>query len=77
MGIRVLSGRSFIEVLAQILSLCNEDTIRITSDYDVIDLSGCDKWIATFKHTWARSHESLSGTKQSTSSNDNGYFCGL
>ncbi|MFS8025488.1 hypothetical protein Hanom_Chr16g01475591 [Helianthus anomalus] len=43
MGIRVLSRHSFVENLAQLLPLCNEDTIQITPDSGVIDLTGCDK----------------------------------
>ncbi|KAJ0428799.1 hypothetical protein HanHA300_Chr17g0650121 [Helianthus annuus] len=39
MGIRVLSGVLFREVLAYLLPLCNEDTGPVTPSSDI---SGCD-----------------------------------
>ncbi|KAF5790991.1 hypothetical protein HanXRQr2_Chr09g0389621 [Helianthus annuus] len=36
---RVLSGRSFTEVLAYLLPLCNEDTSPVTP---ALIISGCD-----------------------------------
>ncbi|KAJ0866439.1 hypothetical protein HanRHA438_Chr12g0551801 [Helianthus annuus] len=39
MGIRVLSGVHFLEVLAYLLPLCNEDTGPVTPSSDI---SGCD-----------------------------------
>ncbi|KAJ0521273.1 hypothetical protein HanIR_Chr10g0468961 [Helianthus annuus] len=39
MGIRVLSGVLFLEVLAYLLPLCNEDTGPVTPSSDI---SGCD-----------------------------------
>ncbi|KAJ0477588.1 hypothetical protein HanRHA438_Chr13g0608061 [Helianthus annuus] len=40
MGIRVTSGVHFLEVLAYLLPLCNEDTGPVTPSSDI---SGCDK----------------------------------
>ncbi|KAM0067283.1 hypothetical protein Hdeb2414_s0002g00059211 [Helianthus debilis subsp. tardiflorus] len=39
MGIRVLSGVHFLEVLAYLLPLCNEDTSPVTP---ALIISGCD-----------------------------------
>ncbi|KAM0028977.1 hypothetical protein Hdeb2414_s0018g00520461 [Helianthus debilis subsp. tardiflorus] len=45
-GIRVLSGVHFLEVLAYLLPLCNEDTIWITPDSNVIELTRCDRLVS-------------------------------
>ncbi|KAJ0951839.1 hypothetical protein HanPSC8_Chr02g0065091 [Helianthus annuus] len=43
MGIRVLSGVHFLEVLAYLLPLCNEDTGPVTPSSDI---SGCDRLVS-------------------------------
>ncbi|KAM0008298.1 hypothetical protein Hdeb2414_s0008g00294291 [Helianthus debilis subsp. tardiflorus] len=44
MGIRVLSSVHFLEVLAYLLPLCNEDTGPVTP---ALIISGCDIILAT------------------------------
>ncbi|KAF5805417.1 hypothetical protein HanXRQr2_Chr05g0209071 [Helianthus annuus] len=43
MGIRVLSGIHFLEVLAYLLPLCNEDTGPVTP---ALIFSGCDRLVS-------------------------------
>ncbi|KAF5802488.1 hypothetical protein HanXRQr2_Chr06g0260081 [Helianthus annuus] len=46
MGIRVLSGCSLLEVLAQILPLCNEDTSPVTP---ALIFRGVTDWYQSYR----------------------------